>query len=77
MIHWLLSLLKLYTIKGWLPSWINKPLTIDWIFTAVSNQVERLTNLLTYKLTEKDAQIKQITTKREAMENECDDVEQF
>ena len=56
---------------------LNKAIDYDRISTAVSNQVERLIKPLTDKLAEKDAEIDQLTSKCQALEKRCDDLEQY
>ena len=56
---------------------LNKAIDYDRISTAVSNQVERLIKPLTDKLAEKDAEIDQLTSKCQALEERCDDLEQY
>ena len=56
---------------------LNKAIDYDRISTAVSNQVEILIKPLTDKLAEKDAQIDKLHTKCQALEERCDDLEQY
>ena len=56
---------------------LNKAIDYDRIFTAVSNHVEILIKPLTDKLAEKDAQIDKLDTKCQALEERCDDLEQY
>ena len=56
---------------------LNKAIDYDRISTAVSNQVEILIKPLTDKLAEKDSQINKLHTKCQALEERCDDLEQY
>ena len=56
---------------------LNKAIDYDRISTAVSNQVEILIKPLTDKLAAKDAQINKLHTKCQALEERCDDLEQY